>query len=375
MKKPEENIATLYGLKSPKINFKNQSDLPHHEQIVGVEIESENCKDAFDYSISVNKWSITTDNSLRGQAYEFISFPAHAGNIINFIKELYEVNEFTERNFTDRCSIHVHANVLDFTVDELSCLALYYQTIEQVLFEFVGHSRDTNLYCIPWTQCLMNHQLINGLYSDGVGTLKQWQKYTALNLLPILKQGTVEFRHMHGTADIEKIRTWINIISHLMYKAKNSVLEKALEDITSLNDSSLYSQYFDSIFNGYLPYNEVYRQALIEGVIHAKYSLIGFDVAKKPTKIPVKRRVATTIQEVNADLTLDEELARVRDRIALNGVNQTRADAAALAAVRERASARLEQEIAANHINLPGLRWENATGYLINPDVITTTRT
>src|SRR5690606_4243198 len=37
-------------------------------------------------------------------------------------------------------------------------------------------------------------------------------RYSALNLAALRKFGTIEFRHMPGTGDIQKIRNWINLI-------------------------------------------------------------------------------------------------------------------------------------------------------------------
>jgi hypothetical protein len=293
MKKPEPNIGSIYGIKMPLTYTSKTPEIPHQAQILGMEIEVENCRhgaDSYHAALDAHQWLVTNDSSLRGRAFEFISKPMNAISLINSVNYFYTQTGFTETNFTDRCSIHVHANVVDMTVDQLSSLALCYQTIEQVLFEFVGGHRDTNLYCIPWSQCLMNHKLINGLYTEGTDTLKRWQKYTALNLLPILKQGTVEFRHMHGTADIAKITTWLNIISHLLYKAKSSSFDEIFTDITTLNDSSQYNRYFDSVFNGFLPYNDKYRLALQDGVIQAKYSLVGFDPDKREVVVPPKKK-------------------------------------------------------------------------------------
>lgn len=261
---------------------------PASNQILGVEVETERLQRSHGwYSERLfPNWTVTQDNSLRGASGEFVTIPMKASNLLPALQNFYSITGFTEENFTDRCSIHVHANVQDFTVDQLVSLTLMYQTVEDIFFEFVGHWRDTNLYCIPWSQCRMSYKMIPSmLRSDGafIESMRGWQKYTALNLLPILNQGTVEFRHMHGTADMDKISTWVKMISHLMYAAKSSTFEEVLNTVKDLNTSSQYQRWFERILGGVLPYDDRYRAPLFQGIVNAKYSFLTLD-PKKPSK-------------------------------------------------------------------------------------------
>jgi hypothetical protein len=166
--------------------------------------------------------------------------------------------------------------------------------IEDVLFQFVNHykapteegyCRDTNIYCIPWSQCRANVMLVNKLLLEPAGTAThRWQKYTALNLLPIQTQGSVEWRHMHGTADMEKLTTWLNIIGSIVKFSKNAGLDDVVKTIKVLNDTSAYQQFFNSILQGYLPYNDTYRGPMADGVINAKNGLLNWELAKSKPK-------------------------------------------------------------------------------------------
>lgn len=261
---------------------------PAGRQILGVEIEVENLPRGIGYyeDLLHPAWGVKTDNSLRGAAAEFITNPMRAEELLPTLRRFYEATGFTQQNFTDRCSIHVHANVQDFTVDQLACLTLMYQTVEDIFFEFVGQYRDTNLYCIPWSQCRMSYKIVPRMFrGDGhfVECLRGWQKYTALNLLPVTVQGTVEFRHMHGSADLEKIKTWVLLISNLMYAAKSTSFDETLNTIKDLNTSSQYQGWFEKLVQGALPYNERYRPQLAQGIVNAKYSFLTLD-PKKPVK-------------------------------------------------------------------------------------------
>jgi hypothetical protein len=106
-----------------------------------------------------------------------------------------------------------------------------------------------------------------------------------LNLLPIIRQGTVEWRHMHGTNDMEKLKIWFNIIGSIMKFAKQVEFDDVVKTVKTLNDTSAYHQFFDSVLQGSLPYEEQYGAALADGVINAKYSLINWEkYGSKPAK-------------------------------------------------------------------------------------------
>lgn len=289
------NISTIYKVAQPK--FRKEipsfalSPPPKLDNMFGMEIEVEGCRRYMEnyQEMLAPEWGVTQDNSLRnslgGIGLEFVSVPLTYTQLIQAVVKFYKQTGFKEENFSDRCSIHVHANVTDFTQDQLSALALFYQAIEDVLFDFVGHYRDTNIYCIPWSQCRMNHDLVTSIMDNGgVSKLKGWQKYTALNLLPILSQGTVEFRHMHGTANQDKICAWLTILNNLISLSKEHTIESSVGLIKSLSTEKDYSKFFSGIFGDILPFSDNYRGLLDTGVINAKYSMVSF--GKKKSTVP-----------------------------------------------------------------------------------------
>lgn len=262
--------------------------------LLGLEIEVENTREADAYFIQLlnDQWIVDHDGSLRGRSHEFKTEPQYLQFMIPELQQFYALTKFTdEANFTDRCSIHVHANALDYTQEQLATLTLVYPIIEEVLFEFVNHfnwkkdeqgaCRDTNLYCIPWNQCRNNHKVLAKLFSKPKATTAEWQKYTALNLQTLKKYGTVEWRHMHGTADMEKLTLWLNIIGAIMGYAKRVPFEQALGVIKALNDNSAYEAFFNDLLQAFLPFNDRYRTAMYDGVVNAKYSMFGWDGKKE----------------------------------------------------------------------------------------------
>lgn len=305
-------ITDILNVRPPKV-YKSKLDpveCSNPELIAGVEIETEKCStDDLGYSAILEKiWQVKTDGSLRGRnngqnaagnAYEFISKPAPLKILIPELELFFKTTKFKDDNFTDRCSIHVHTNITDLTVHQIGTLFLTYSVVEDLIFKFIntyrvaeprGKYRDTNIYCVPWNQCRMNFDIMSKMFEDAEYAFKQWQKYTALNILPTRTIGSVEWRHMHGTADMEKLRVWLNMIGRIYKYSTDTSFEDAVKIIKNLNDNSAYQQYFTSVFGNYLEYTPEAAKALESGVVYAKYSMFHLKdyTVQKPDRTKVK---------------------------------------------------------------------------------------
>lgn len=287
-------IKDLFGVPSPVVKaYKPAAEgLVNPGLVIGLELETENCRvgaDTYTKLLKPVNFQVTNDGSLRGVAYEFVSLPMRSDCAVGALAKYFELTAFNEGNYTDRCSVHVHVNCTDLTAEHLSTLALLYATVEEILFEFVGGHRAENIYCIPWNQCRQHLDLVNKFLANGGDVLRKWNKYTALNLIPLASYGTVEFRQMHGTSDMKKLTTWINIIGSMFKFIEQVELKELIRELKTLNSSSQYEVFFNRIFAGILPFEDRYRQKLEEGVIYAKYSLINME--KKRTKPAARVKV------------------------------------------------------------------------------------
>lgn len=212
------SILSVYGLAPvnsthPATLYRDPfliNDLPKivSDQLIGIEVEVEAAQAAI---ANLNKvWNATTDGSLRNNGAEFVSKPIMASDAPITLKHL--LSQYLQQDccFSPRTSVHVHLNVQDLEVTQLVNLVALYTVFEKALFQFAGRGRIKNIYCVP----LVDTNLLLGLAgSDNV--LRNWSKYTSLNLLPVREQGTVEFRHMHGTFDVTKLCNWIGLITKL----------------------------------------------------------------------------------------------------------------------------------------------------------------
>jgi len=80
---------------------------------------------------------------------------------------------------------------------------------------------------------------------DLVGSVS---KYSALNLLPLTKLGTIEFRAMEGTDDLNRIIDWIGILTSLNAYCQKTSLDVIVAAIKTLNTTSLYEAFKQDVF-------------------------------------------------------------------------------------------------------------------------------
>ena len=212
--------------------------------LVGIEVEVEMVKNPFYPTLF---WKLDEDTSLRNYGREYISWPLRGNQIEYALKYLF-TNLTKSRQFTGRCSTHVHMNVRTMTPEQISNMVQLYCLFEHALFGFIGEHRNNNIHCVPlmesnWVSCIpyikQNYKFNREI----------WDKYCAINILPVGTQGTVEFRHLHGTDNVEKIITWINLLMCIKKYAINS--KDILNEIKSLNSNSDYYGLASRVFKEY----------------------------------------------------------------------------------------------------------------------------
>lgn len=279
-----ETIQKLLSLKPPKVfKTKESKDIPHPDSILlyGVELEIENCPDGPDHAHV--GFSAKEDGSLRNNGWEFVSHPMDFNNLAYCLTNFFQKNKFNAENYSDRCSVHVHANCLDLTVDQLAAVLLQYQTFEELLYKFVGQDRDKNIFCIPWSETQLTYNFVNDLEKD-LQRVRRWQKYTGLNILPLRQFGTIEFRQMGGEYDVVKILNWLRIIGCMFAFARANTLADIKRSIMEVNTTSAYSNLMDRVFGNYsgLLKSPGYETALENGVLNLKYMILEEGKAKDP---------------------------------------------------------------------------------------------
>lgn len=189
--------------------------LPHTS--VGMEVEVEGLHGVIG---NLKHWQLSRDGSLQN-GVEFISHPVWGTAITGALEELGEYFKENPPYISFRTSIHVHVNCLDMEADALVRLMLLYLMYEPALFRLHQKwNRYYNIFCVPAHESLgiqksyaeMISMLENqGHIADGYGL----SKYSALNINPLRQLGTIEFRHMGGTDNVNEISAWVNVLLQL----------------------------------------------------------------------------------------------------------------------------------------------------------------
>jgi hypothetical protein len=292
---PEANVAKIWGLE-PVVPYTNNKVKPQENPcpslLYGVELEIENCH--FDWA--TGGFTATEDGSLRNRGVEFISKPM-SYSVLQYCLEMFfgknKPKEVLEKdgsyslnsNYSDRTSIHVHTNCQDLTLSQLTSICIIYQVFEKVLSRFIGHDRDKNIFCVPWHETQLSYRIVDNISKSQTLPIKQWQKYTALNLAPLLKQGTIEWRHMHGNSDLPFILTWLRLIGSIYRHAIVTPVEEIKDMFIQLNTSSMYNRSMDMVFgrDADVLRTPGFEILLEEGVLDMKYSLLSLNNKKSVT--------------------------------------------------------------------------------------------
>lgn len=164
------------------------------------------------------------DGSLRNHGYEFVSSPLSSATALKAFAELHEHLTFYDKEdpFSIRTSTHVHVNVLGMEMKQVRNFVLLYALFEEFFFTLVKPARRDNIHCVPLTETYLP-----SIYKkDLKHYVSAWHKYTALNLKRIPDLGTIEFRHMHGTGDVEEMRAWLHVLENLWKLAQRVDINK-----------------------------------------------------------------------------------------------------------------------------------------------------
>lgn len=275
-----ETLREHLGLKLPgEFKLKPTADVGVDPTLLyGIELEIENLERDEELRMGrlVAGMQYHKDGSLRNNGGEFVTLPMNYSALNQVLGNFFKKFDYTEDNYSERCSVHVHANCQDLTVEQIRLVVCLYQILEKVMFNFVKADRDNNIFCVPLGESIVASKM---LVSDSAlisNASRKWRKYTALNLLPLFTQGTVEFRHMAGTSDLNFILQWCSIIGSLFKYAREHKFSDVIKTLMDLNTSSAYATFMQGIFSPDL-YDLLavgpYREFLEEGVINMKVML------------------------------------------------------------------------------------------------------
>lgn len=287
--------------------FKAEHKLVDKNTYLGIEVEVEGVRE---FRNSSPYWTMTDDGSLRNNGKEFVSLPIKAWRVEHALNVLFsDLNKTID--FSDRTSVHIHMNIRTLTLAQLETLIITYIVFERALFNFVGEDRYNNIFCIPIIETQFGTYLKNLITNKELSF--KWQKYTAMNALPIWDKGTLEFRHLAGTGDISRILTWINLLLSLKIFALQKSPEYIWERILSLNTNSQYRIFGEEVFKELFPllWNDSFNENVAECVSYVKSFCIENEFQKELARSLIKlgnwRSITDDIMNEPTPLTFTSE--------------------------------------------------------------------
>ena len=251
------------------VSFRNQevpvcrhrdffNDVPFHYKVVsptrfvGVEFEIERWTDTC-YKVIYATFGgeeqtvlrFTEDGSLRNNGLELVTKPLPALHAAKTAQLLYD-NLPLGCDFSDRTSTHIHVNVRDLTFNQVKGAVAVYTVVERLLYTWIGESRRKGIFCVPLIECSL--MSLFGTTDPIQSTGASWLKYTGLNLKPLFTYGTIEFRHLPGTRNIERFVDWLNMVLSIVRVGEEVPFEELIEKIYNLNTNSEYVEFLYWVF-------------------------------------------------------------------------------------------------------------------------------
>lgn len=189
-------VASQWGM---RVNYPS---IEKHPLIVGthlagIEIELENITAE---TPSFRYWTAKGDGSLRNNGMEFVC--SHPWGGTDLYNAAVEIDGFLFGNNPDttwRCSTHVHIDVRDMTAAQVKKMILAYVFYERLLFKCSGWHRYKNNFCAALGFAQGQLEDLGNWWAENDSTFlsnlaSRWDKYTAINFLPMGSFGSIEFR-------------------------------------------------------------------------------------------------------------------------------------------------------------------------------------
>lgn len=239
---------------------------------VGIEIEVEGVR----LPHTEKYWRMEKDGSLRGpENMEYVLAQPmslkDAKKALKYLSVRYNENE-TEVHDTVRAGVHVHVNVQTLTAVELYNFITLYLILEELLVKFCGDFRQGNLFClrssdagflIDELKAAARQKNFKRLYSDNL-------RYSSINVKALGTYGSLEFRAMRGTRDLDLIYSWAEILVGLREVAKQ--YESPCHIIQGFSEGEAENFLYRCLGEGYKTFTEYegYSQMVMSGMRRAQ---------------------------------------------------------------------------------------------------------
>lgn len=188
----------------------------------GIEIEAENIREPF----TVGMGTATTDGSLRNGGVEYVSVIL---DDVDMAKQWHSevVARLVEEgaDFSSRCGTHIHMDFRSSTVATRKKFLEKYLLVERYLVSLIP-SRKRNNFCLPLLDYDGDIENIRRVLEGQHRYFEVLSKYSALNLKPLLSQGSIEFRMLPSLPTVDLFNEVIDTLEYIRNNTVSNVVKK-----------------------------------------------------------------------------------------------------------------------------------------------------
>lgn len=202
----------------------------------GIEVEAEGKGMK---AVASDFWRSEDDPSLRGRFPDsriehVLCQPIVMKDVLPALKELAESQAKAKLNFSFRTSVHVHVNMHELTYKQILNVIYTYLLLEEPLLNYCGEKRVGNRFCLRLQDAEGLLESLKAVFSNGEGSLfaiaRDSIRYASINLEAIPKYGSIEFRGMRGTLDVDTIHAWVKMLEKIRAYALS------MEDVEAVHE-------------------------------------------------------------------------------------------------------------------------------------------
>ena len=172
---------------------------------------------------SYTTWRVEYDSSVN-RGVEIVSPVLEGENGLEQIRKVVKALSQAGGNINRTCGLHVHVAAQDLSGQWLKNLMQRYSDNQDAIDAFMPRSRreggySTRQFCQRITSSVAARQFTRASSVSDVRACF-YDRYVVLNLQPLARLGTVEFRQHSGSLNAEKIINWVGFCQQFIEASK-----------------------------------------------------------------------------------------------------------------------------------------------------------
>lgn len=258
----------------------------HGEVGIEIEVEGDSLPSEIPYY-----WRVDNDGSLRGEAAEYVlKNPVKRQTYKKALRHLFKKLKSSTILDTGNAGIHIHLNMQQITIEQVFSFICLYLLFEDPLVRFCGERRAGNLFCLRTKDAEYLIEYLMEMISNRnwYGFRSDYIRYSSINIGALQQYGSLEFRAMRSTLDIDLLSCWIDMLLRL----KDSAL--SFDSITEIPrkfselEPETFIDYCFGEFGDFLRTGD-YITELLENMWRIQGIVYEFDKMQKDTKKKTKK--------------------------------------------------------------------------------------